>query len=354
MSEIVHVKAREILDSRGNPTVEAEVELDSGATGRAAVPSGASTGEHEAAELRDDDKKRYLGKGVLRAVKNVNDVIGPAVMGLDARELWSTHKELKSVLVHHLREEARRRWTHEYREAAQVVAAGALADPSAFTIGFARRFATYKRADLLFRDKQRLKQILTDPRRPVQLIISGKAHPADDPGKEVLQSLYHFARDPMFEGRVVFLEDYGMQLAHLLVQGVDLWLNVPLVPREACGTSGMKAALNGVPQLSTLDGWWEEGYTGRNGWAIPRARADEDADPVDAEHLYRLLEDEVVPMWYDRDSHGVPRAWIQRMKESIRVAGKRFTARRMLQEYSERYYAPILSHAPFTDDPPTG
>ena len=280
--------------------------------------------------------------------------IWDAVMGLDARELWSTHKELKSVLVHHLREEARRRWTHEYREAAQVVAAGALADPSAFTIGFARRFATYKRADLLFRDKQRLKKILTDPRRPVQLIISGKAHPADDPGKEVLQSLYHFARDPMFEGRVVFLEDYGMQLAHMLVQGVDLWLNVPLVPREACGTSGMKAALNGVPQLSTLDGWWEEGYTGRNGWAIPKARADEDADAVDAEHLYRLLEDEVVPMWYDRDSHGVPRAWMQRMKESIRVAGKRFTARRMLQEYAERYYAPILSKAPFTDDPPTG
>ena len=175
----------------------------------------------------------------------------------------------------------------------------------------------------MFRDKQRLRKILTDVHRPVQLIISGKAHPKDDPGKEVLQSLYHFARDPMFEGRVVFLEDYGMHLAHLLVQGVDLWLNVPLVPHEASGTSGMKAALNGVPQLSTLDGWWEEGYTGKNGW-------------------------------YDRDDAGIPRAWVQRMKEAMRVAGKRFTARRMLQDYSERYYAPILRNDPFTDDPPTG
>ena len=277
-----------------------------------------------------------------------------AVMGLDARELWSTHRELKAVLVRHLREEARRRWTHEYREAAQVVAAGALVDPGVFTIGFARRFATYKRADLLFRDKQRLQKILTDVRRPVQLILAGKAHPKDDPGKQVLQSVYHFARDPMFGGRVAFLEDYGMHLAHVLVQGVDLWLNVPRVPHEASGTSGMKAALNGVPQLSTLDGWWEEGYTGRNGWAIPKAGDDEDADAVDAEHLYRLLEEEVVPLWYDRDENGLPRAWIRRMKEAIRVAGKQFTARRMLQDYSERYYAPILKHEPFTDDPPTG
>ncbi len=146
-------------------------------------------------------------------------------------------------------------------------------DPSVFTIGFARRFATYKRADLLFRDKVRLKKLLSDVRRPVQLIIAGKAHPKDDPGKEILQSVYHFARDPMFEGRVAFLEDYGMHLAHVLVQGVDLWLNVPRIPHEASGTSGMKAALNGVPQLSTLDGWWEEGYTGRNGWAIPKAAA---------------------------------------------------------------------------------
>ena len=213
-----------------------------------------------------------------------------AVLGLDARDVWFTHDELKRMLLRYLREEARRRWRDEWREAAQVVAAGTLLDPAVFTIGFARRFATYKRANLLFRDIERLRLIVTDTKRPVQLIIAGKAHPQDTPGKEILQSLYHFARDPMFEGRVAFLEDYDMHLAHLLVQGVDLWLNVPRVPLEASGTSGMKAALNGVPQLSTLDGWWEEGFTGKNGWAIPKARPDEEADAADAEQLYQLLE----------------------------------------------------------------
>jgi|CXWL01.1.fsa_nt_gi starch phosphorylase len=277
-----------------------------------------------------------------------------AVLGLDARELWHTHEELKSSLLRYIREEARRRWTGNWHEAAQVVAAGTLLDPHAFTIGFARRFATYKRANLLFRDIDRLKALLTDQRRPVQLVIAGKAHPQDTPGKEVLQELYHFARDPMFEGRVAFLEGYDMHLAHVLVQGVDLWLNVPRVPLEASGTSGMKAALNGVPQLSTLDGWWEEGYTGRNGWAIPKAAADEDADLADAEQLYRLLTEEVVPLWYDRDEHGIPRGWVQRMKSAIQVAGRRFSARRMLQDYANSYYAPILRGDPFPDDPPLG
>lgn len=277
-----------------------------------------------------------------------------AVLGLDARELWHTHLELKSTLFRHVREEARRRWTHTWTEAAQVVAAGTLLDPNIFTIGFARRFATYKRANLLFRDLERLRALLTDERRPVQLVIAGKAHPEDTPGKEVLQSLYHFTRDPVFEGRVAFLEDYDMHLAHLLVQGVDLWLNVPRVPLEASGTSGMKAALNGIPQLSTIDGWWEEGFTGRNGWAIPKAAPGEDADGVDGEHLYALLEREVVPLWYERDDRGIPRGWAQKMKESIRVAGKRFTTRRMLQDYAEQYYVPILRGDPFNDDPPLG
>ncbi|MBP7619397.1 MAG: alpha-glucan family phosphorylase, partial [Gemmatimonadales bacterium] len=182
----------------------------------------------------------------------------------------------------------------------------------------------------------------------------GKAHPQDTPGKEVLQELYHFARDPMFEGRVAFLEGYDMHLAQVLVQGVDLWLNVPRVPLEASGTSGMKAALNGVPQLSTLDGWWEEGYTGRNGWAIPKAAEGEDADVADAEQLYRLLTEEVVPLYYDRDDRGVPRGWVQRMKSAIQVAGRRFSARRMLQDYANSYYAPILRGDPFPDDPPLG
>ena len=238
-----------------------------------------------------------------------------------------------------------------------MVAAGTLLDPNAFTIGFARRFATYKRANLLFRDTERLRAMLTDSKRPVQLLIAGKAHPEDTPGKEVLQSLYHFARDPMFEGRVAFLEGYDMHLAHVLVQGVDLWLNVPRVPLEASGTSGMKAALTGVPQLSTLDGWWEEGFNGRNGWSIPKADPDADVattDAADAEHLYRLLTEEIVPLWYQRDERGIPRGWVQKMKAAIQVAGRRFDSRRMLQDYAIRYYAPILRGDPFHDDPPLG
>jgi starch phosphorylase len=280
-----------------------------------------------------------------------------AVLGVDAMKLWSEHERLKEVLVRSIREEARRRWTSTWQEAAQVVAAGTLLDPKTFTIGFARRFATYKRANLLFQDLDRLRAMLTDAKRPVQLVIAGKAHPEDTPGKEVLQSLYHFTRDPIFEGRVAFLEDYDMHLAHLLVQGVDLWLNVPRVPLEASGTSGMKAGLNGVPQLSTIDGWWEEGYTGRNGWAIPKAPAEADiqtTDTLDAGHLYHLLEQEVVPMWYDRDEHGVPRQWVRVMKEAIRTAGQQFTSRRMVQDYVTRYYAPMLRGDLLPDDPPIG
>ncbi len=280
-----------------------------------------------------------------------------AVLGLESRALWQVHLELKAILFQRIRQEARRRWKSTWTEAAQAVAAGTLLDPDALTIGFARRFATYKRANLLFRDVERFRKLVTNSHRPVQLVVAGKAHPQDNPGKEVLREVYDFTRDPMFEGRVAFLEDYEMHLAHVLVQGVDLWLNLPRVPLEASGTSGMKAALNGVPHLSTLDGWWEEGATGRNGWSIPRVDSGteaEVADAADAEHLYRLLEDEVVPTWYDVDDNGVPQKWVQRMKESIRVAGRKFTSRRMVQDYVERYYAPILRGEPFEDDPPLG
>lgn len=298
---------------------------------------------------------RHLGSGWNKARENAET--WDAVLGLESETLWRVHERLKNVLITRIRDEARRRWKQTWSEAAQVVAGGSLLDPQALTIGFARRFATYKRANLLFRDIERLRILLTDQQRPVQLIIAGKAHPQDNPGKEVLQSLYHFTRDPVFEGRVAFLEDYDMHLAHLLVQGVDLWLNVPRVPLEASGTSGMKAALNGVPHLSTLDGWWEEGATAKNGWTIPRAEASDDIDVVDgadAGHLYRLLEEEIVPMWYDRDEEGVPREWVARMKEAIRIAGRHFTSRRMVQDYTERYYVPTLRGDPFVDDPPLG
>jgi starch phosphorylase len=232
------------------------------------------------------------------------------------------------------------------------VAAGTLLDPHALTIAFARRFATYKRADLLFRDPDRLRRLVTTPWRPVQIIFAGKAHPADEPAKHLLQRVYGFARDPSFEGRITFLEDYEMHLAHRLVQGVDVWLNVPRVPMEACGTSGMKAALNGVPQVGTLDGWWAEGWTGRNGWAIPKPDG-EQVDEHDAEHLYRLLEEEIVPLYYRRDARGIPVEWVMHMKHAIREAGARFTARRMVQQYAREYYVPALAGDAALGDPPT-
>jgi starch phosphorylase len=272
------------------------------------------------------------------------------VLTLDDERLWHTHQALKVRLIEFVRDEARARWRDRWREPAYLAAAGTLLSPDALTLGFARRFATYKRADLLLRDPDRLRRLLTEPHRPVQIIFAGKAHPADEPAKQVLQRVYAFARDPSFEGRITFLEDYEMHLAHRLVQSVDLWLNVPRVPMEACGTSGMKAALNGVPQLGTADGWWAEGFTERNGWLIPRASAD-DADGHDAEQVYKLLETEIVPLFYQRDHRGVPLGWTERMKHAIRQAGERFTTRRMVQTYVDRYYIPAVRGEPPADQP---
>jgi len=265
-----------------------------------------------------------------------------AALALDDQALWTTHLGLKAALFSAIREAARRRWADQWKEGQHLVGAGLLLDDRALTIGFARRFATYKRADLLFRDLDRLHRLLVNPWRPVQLVFAGKAHPADEPGKHVLQRVYALTRDPRFEGRIAFVEDYEMHVAHRLVQGVDLWLNLPRVPLEACGTSGMKAALNGVPQLSTLDGWWAEGFDGKNGWVIPPAADGADADASDVEHLYRLLESEVVPLFYGRDDRGVPRGWVEKMKHAVRVGGRGFTARRMVREYVADYYAPAM------------
>jgi len=281
---------------------------------------------------------RHLGEGWTERLDEPG--FWDAVLTLDDNELWHLHGEMKRGLLTYVREEARRRWAERWKEAAHVVGAGTLISPDALVIGFARRFATYKRAALLFKDFDRLHDLLVNPWRPVQLIFSGKAHPEDGPGKEVLQQVYAFTRDPRLQGRVAFIEDYEIHLAHRLVQGVDLWLNLPRVPLEACGTSGMKAGLNAVPQLSTLDGWWAEGYMGQNGWAIPLPQPDEDANQSDAEHLFDILEQDVVPLYYKRDARGLPVEWLQRMKHALRISGERFTARRMVQDYANHYYAP--------------
>jgi starch phosphorylase len=277
------------------------------------------------------------------------------VLSIDDEALWNVHNGLKASLMTYVREDTRRRWSRVWKEAAHVVGAGTLLNPEVLTIGFARRFATYKRADLMFRDLGRLHALLVNTRRPVQLVFSGKAHPADGPGKELLQRVYKFTRDQALEGRVAFIEDYDMHVGRRLVQGVDVWLNLPRVPLEASGTSGMKAALNGVPQLSTLDGWWPEAYDGLNGWAIPAATpTDHDAaDAADVAQFYALLEQQVVPRFYDRDARGVPRAWTMTMKHAIRVAAQSFTAERMVQQYAEEYYGPIARGSAAPDDPPS-
>jgi len=276
------------------------------------------------------------------------------MLELDDVRLWHTHLELKTDLMNFVREQARRRWARHWKEATHVVGAGTLLNPNALTIGFARRFATYKRADLIFSDIERLRALLVNNSRPVQIIFAGKAHPADTPGKEVLKTVYGYTRDPKLEGRVAFIEDYDLHLAHRLVQGVDLWLNLPRVPMEASGTSGMKAALNGVPQLSTLDGWWHEGYDGLNGWAIPQAASRATPDEWDADRFYTLLEEQVIPLYYSTDERGIPHGWIQKMKHAIRVAGQHFTSRRMLQNYANLYYSPAMRGDLAGDDPPIG
>ncbi len=284
---------------------------------------------------------------------HANDpTIWEQVLQLDDDQLWGTHLRLKHVLMRLVRDEARRSFAQRTMETVQLVGAGTLLDPHALTIGFARRFATYKRADLIFRDVERLRRLVTHTSRPVQIVFAGKAHPADNPGKQILQNVYQFTRDPQFEGRIAFVEDYGMHLAHLLVQGVDVWMNLPRVPMEASGTSGMKAGLNGVPHLSTIDGWWEEGYEGNNGWAIPAAVDSDDANGT-VERLYTLLEQEVVPRFYERDASDLPRRWILTMKHAMRVAGQQFTARRMVEQYARTYYAPSILGDALPDDPPT-
>lgn len=275
-----------------------------------------------------------------------------AVLDLDDVRLWEVHTRLKRDLMDFIDEEARRNWRERWDESAHLVGAGTLLSPDALTIGFARRFAAYKRAALPFRDVERLRRLVINPWRPVQFIFAGKAHPADEQAKQVLQAVYAFTRDPRFEGRIAFLEDYEMHLAHRLVQGVDLWLNLPRIPLEACGTSGIKAALNAVPQLGTADGWWAEGFTGRNGWSIPPAVPRADADEAEAERLYTLLEREVVPLFYDRDERGVPLGWVRRMKHALRVAAERFSARRMVQEYVRDYYVPCMREAGSSDSVP--
>jgi len=261
---------------------------------------------------------------------------------LDA-ELWETHRTLKATLVSFARREAeaqRRRNSHSEE---LIEAAKTTLDADVLTIGFARRFATYKRGNLLFTDMERLRRLLLDPKRPVQLIFAGKAHPDDQPGKELLRTVYQASLLPDLRSRIVFVEDYDINVARHLVQGVDVWLNTPRRPQEASGTSGQKVLLNGGLNLSILDGWWAEAYDGLNGFAIGNGVchvSTAEQDRRDGESLYRVLESEVVPLYYEQDEHGVPHGWVARIKRAIRTLGWRFNTDRMVRDYVRECYLP--------------
>lgn len=264
------------------------------------------------------------------------------IENISDEELWMVRRHLKRKLVFYVRERARAQWIHAGVHPIQTIASGVMLDPYALTIGFARRFATYKRANLVLRDFNRLLDIINRPNRPVQIIFAGKSHPADEPGKFLIQEVYRKVKKAENGGRLVFLEDYDMNLARFLVQGVDVWLNTPRRPMEASGTSGQKAAMNGVLNFSILDGWWREGYNGKNGWAIGEDSeySDPEAqDDADANNLYDTLEHEIIPLYYtDRSADNLPGEWLARVKESIRTLSPRFSMHRMVKDYTSCMY----------------
>jgi starch phosphorylase len=284
---------------------------------------------------------RHLGTGWHQHSSEAK--IWEGIESVDDGELWETHLSLKSQLIDFVRRRAVEQSTRRDEDSEVLQQLGRLLSPDALTIGFARRFATYKRANLIPADIERLGAMVNDPKRPVQFVFAGKAHPRDEPGKRVLQQIAQLMRNSRFADKFVFIEDYDIDVGRYLVQGVDVWLNNPRRPLEASGTSGQKVVLNGGLNLSVLDGWWAEAYDGLNGFAIGTGRTHTDMnvhDLRDGEDLYRVLRDEVIPLYYKRDGDGLPRDWIKRMKRTIRTLGWRFNADRMVMDYTLKCYVP--------------
>ena len=285
--------------------------------------------------------ERYLAPSWREAISD--PATWAALEQIPDAELWAQHNAAKAQMLDLVRERVVAQRMRNGATPADVNAGMQLFDPRALVIGFARRFATYKRATLLFRDPDRLNRILNNPDGPVQIIFSGKAHPADEPGKALIQAIYQLSRQPGFAGRIVFVEDYDANIARSLVAGVDVWMNTPRKPLEASGTSGQKAGLNGVPSFSVLDGWWTEGYSGKNGWAIGSGReypTEAGQDEADALSIYSALEREIVPLYYTRDGEGIPRGWVAVVRATIESIAPLFSLDRMLKEYVSKYYGP--------------
>src|SRR5439155_4289289 len=284
---------------------------------------------------------RYLGSNWDQ--KPTDHTIWKKVDNIPNAELWRTHERRRERLVVYARSRLRVQLERRGATPSEINRADEVLDPEALTIGFARRFATYKRGTLVFRNLERLAAILNNKDRPVQIVFAGKAHPKDHGGKQLIAEILHIARRPEYRRRVVFLEDYDMNMARYLVQGVDVWLNNPRRPLEASGTSGMKVCCNGGLNLSILDGWWVEGFAGDNGWAIGAGEEYTDLtyqDDVESRAIYDLLEQEIVPLYYTRSNDGLPRGWIKMMKRAMGTVCPVFNTNRMVQEYMEKCYAP--------------
>ena len=276
------------------------------------------------------------------------DALWPLVDQIPGKEIWDLKRSLREGLVTDARKRLARSWANRGAAPAELGWIDNALDPDILTIGFARRVPTYKRLTLMLRDPQRLKALLLHPERPIQLVIAGKAHPADDTGKRLIQEMVKFADDPEVRHRIAFLPNYDIAMAQPLYPGCDVWLNNPLRPYEACGTSGMKAALNGGLNLSILDGWWDEWYDGKNGWAIPSADGVEDPDhrdDIEARALYDLIENEVAPRFYDVDAEGVPTRWLEMVRHTLKSLGPKVLATRQVRDYIRQLYAPAAHTA---------
>jgi len=284
---------------------------------------------------------RYLGPDWAEDPDNKR--VWEQIENIPSTELWRSHERCRDHLVGFARRLLSDQLKARGVDPSEIQRVGEVLTPDIMTIGFARRFATYKRATLLFRDPDRLDRILNNPGRPVQIVIAGKAHPQDNEGKEFIKTIIHLARQERFRRRIVFLEDYNFHIAHVMVSGCDLWLNTPRRPLEACGTSGMKALANGSLNLSVLDGWWDEGYQHECGWALGHGEVYYDLkaqDDIESRDLYNLLEEEVVPLFYQRGHDDIPRGWVEKMKAGLKHLVPIFNAHRMVQEYMDRYYLP--------------
>jgi starch phosphorylase len=301
------------------------------------VTNGVHTGTWLAPELHDF-YTRFMGEGWYDRLDDPQ--IWQPLYGAPDEELWRIHSQLKRDMVDFVRVRQAR-----WHERIGLPAPAYTLDSEALTLGFARRFATYKRATLIFSNVDYLASLMSSPGRPVQIVFAGKAHPKDDPGKKFIQQVHWAARHAGFEGKIVFLEEYDMNVARYLVRGVDVWLNTPRRPYEASGTSGMKASLNGAPNCSVLDGWWAEGYNGKNGWAIGEGQEfanPDEQDWRDVESLYSLLQNSIIPLFYDRDAAGMPQGWVATMKEAIVSLAPFFSMHRQVKEYTERFYVPAM------------